>query len=86
MVILRRISEEVFLTFASIRPYSVIEDDEQAQAMIDEYFPEGAEDMVLEESSEEEESYEDEREMVEEEEEEEEEAETVDPFTVYSYL
>ncbi|XP_029049566.2 uncharacterized protein LOC114879127 [Osmia bicornis bicornis] len=89
VVILRRMSEEVFLTFASIQPYCVVEDDEQAQAMIDEYFPEGVEDMVLEESSEEEESYEAEAEMEEEEEDEEdlqEQTETVDPFTMYSYV
>ncbi|XP_076626727.1 uncharacterized protein LOC143344499 [Colletes latitarsis] len=48
VVILRRISEEVFLTFASIQPYFVTEIDEEAQAMIEEYFPEDAEDTFLE--------------------------------------
>ena len=64
VIIIRRISEDAFLSFASIEPYFITEDDEKAQAMIDEYFPEGAEDVSLEMLEEEEE--------VEEEEEEEE--------------
>ncbi|XP_017762370.1 PREDICTED: uncharacterized protein LOC108552374 [Eufriesea mexicana] len=55
VIIIRRISEDAFLSFASIEPYFVTEDDEKAQAMIDEYFPEGAEDVILEEFDEEEE-------------------------------
>lgn len=55
MIIIRRISEDAFLSFASIEPYFVTEDDEKAQAMIDEYFPEGAEDWILESFEEEEE-------------------------------
>nr|XP_031844672.1 uncharacterized protein LOC116432239 [Nomia melanderi] len=45
VLIVRRINDDVFLSFASIEPYFVTEVDEEAQAMIDEYFPEGAEDV-----------------------------------------
>lgn len=54
-------SEDAFLSFASIEPYFITEDHEKAEAMIDEYFPEGAEDAILElyfeEEIEEEEAY-----------------------------
>lgn len=67
MIILRRVSEDAFLSFASIEPYFITEDHEKAEAMIDEYFPEGAEDAILElyleeEEEEEEEYYEEEEE------------------------
>lgn len=45
MLIVRRINDDVFLSFASIEPYFVTEVDKEAQAMINEYFPEGAEDV-----------------------------------------
>lgn len=65
MIILRRVTEDAFLSFASIEPYFITEDHERAEAMIDEYFPEGAEDAILElyldeEEEEEEEYYEEE--------------------------
>lgn len=47
MLIVRRINDDVFLSFASIEPYFVTEVDEEARAMINEYFPEGAEDVPL---------------------------------------
>ncbi|XP_028522261.1 uncharacterized protein LOC107997291 [Apis cerana] len=67
VIILRRVSEDAFLSFASIEPYFITEDHEKAEAMIDEYFPEGAEDAILElyleeEEEEEEEYYEEEEE------------------------
>lgn len=68
VIILRRVSEDAFLSFASIEPYFVTEDHEKAEAMIDEYFPEGAEDAILElyledEMEEEEEYYEEEEDI-----------------------
>ncbi|XP_033322185.2 uncharacterized protein LOC117218141, partial [Megalopta genalis] len=74
VVIVERISDDVFLSFASNEPYFVTEVDEDAQAMIDEYFPEGVEDMppdmfaMIQE--EEDQDYEQEEEEEEEEEEE----------------
>ncbi|XP_017880586.1 uncharacterized protein LOC108625254 [Ceratina calcarata] len=67
VIIIRRVTEDAFLSFASIYPYFVTEDDEEAQAMIDEYFPEGAEDAILDlfeddDIDEEEEFYEEEEE------------------------
>ncbi|XP_076654222.1 uncharacterized protein LOC143359832 [Halictus rubicundus] len=47
VVIIQRITDDVFLSFASIEPYFVTEVDEEAYAMINEYFPEGAEDVVF---------------------------------------
>ncbi|CAK9809989.1 Thioredoxin domain-containing protein 6 [Anthophora plagiata] len=85
VVIIRRISEDAFLSFASIGPYFVQEDDEKSEAMIDEYFPEGAEDVILEdfdESDEEEESYEEE-EAEEEEDEDEKDEEHVDTWGTF---
>lgn len=46
MVILRRTKEEAFLTFAGIEPFFVTENNEEAERMITEYFPEGAEDVI----------------------------------------
>lgn len=70
MIILRRVTEDAFLSFASIEPYFITEDHERAEAMIDEYFPEGAEDAILElyleeEEEEEEEYYEEEEHEIE---------------------
>ncbi|XP_076232878.1 uncharacterized protein LOC143178233 [Calliopsis andreniformis] len=62
VIILRRVSEDAFLSFASIEPYFVTEDNDEAEAMIDEYFPEGAEDVVMEDFDDEEEEYEEEEE------------------------
>ncbi|XP_076754872.1 uncharacterized protein LOC143425768 [Xylocopa sonorina] len=85
VIILRRISEDAFLSFASVEPYFITEDDEVAQAMIDEYFPEGAEDVSLLEIlvEDEEESYEEEE---FEEEEEEQDKEQEEMFIVYDFL
>ncbi|CAK9821983.1 Thioredoxin domain-containing protein 6 [Anthophora retusa] len=86
VIIIRRISEDAFLSFASIGPYFVQEDDEKSEAMIDEYFPEGAEDVILEEfdeSDEEEESY-GEEEAEEEEDEDEKDEEHVDTWGTFT--
>jgi hypothetical protein len=45
-VIVRRIHEDVFLTFASNQPYFVTEVNEEAEEMILQYFPEGAVDVI----------------------------------------
>ncbi|XP_029160788.1 uncharacterized protein LOC114932651 [Nylanderia fulva] len=73
VVIIRRIKEEAFLAFASIEPFFVTAVDEEAQGMLTEYFPEGAEDVILLEPDEA--LYEDEEEEEEEEEEDYEEVE-----------
>ncbi|XP_070153057.1 uncharacterized protein [Polyergus mexicanus] len=73
VMIIRRIKEEVFLAFASIEPFFVTEVDEEAQGMLTEYFPEGAEDVILLALDEQEALYEDEEEEDYEEGEEEEE-------------
>lgn len=73
VMIIRRINEEVFLAFVSIEPFFVTEVDEEAQGMLTEYFPEGAEDVILLALDEQEALYEDEEEEDYEEEEEEEE-------------
>jgi hypothetical protein len=62
VVIIRRINEEAFLAFAGNEPLFVTEVDEEAQEMITEYFPEGAEDMPTLASAEQEAFYEDEEE------------------------
>ncbi|XP_012272397.2 uncharacterized protein LOC105695435 [Orussus abietinus] len=75
VVIIRRVNEEAFLAFAGIEPYFVTEDTEEAEKMIEQYFPEGVVDATLEEpvvDGEEEESFEEEEEDVEEGEDEEE--------------
>ncbi|XP_053986999.1 uncharacterized protein LOC128880691 [Hylaeus volcanicus] len=89
VVIIRRINEDAFLSFASIHPYFVTEDDEEAQAMIEEYFPEGAEDAIFEGLYDDQEDYgeEEAEDEGEEEEEEEEEEGAVDTFTgLYSFV
>lgn len=67
VLIVRRINEEIFLAFAGIQPSFVTEDDDVAQQMIMEYFPEGVEDVIP--LDEEEVLYEEEEEYYEEEEE-----------------
>lgn len=89
VVIIRRTSEDVFLSFASIEPYFVTERDEEALAMIDEYFPEGAEDMIFQ-TDDTTDSYEEAGEEDEEEEGEVQDVEVQDgleePLEVYSFL
>ncbi|KAL6258706.1 hypothetical protein P5V15_010656 [Pogonomyrmex californicus] len=63
VVIIRRVNEEVFLAFAGIEPFFVTEVDEEAQEMIMEYFPEGAEDVIPLVSDEQEVLYEKEEEV-----------------------
>lgn len=46
VLIIRRINEEIFLAFAGIHPFFVTENEDVAQRMITEYFPEGAEDVI----------------------------------------
>lgn len=84
-MIIRRISEEAFLAFASIGPFFVTEVDEEAQGMLTEYFPEGAEDVILLAPDEQEALYEAEEEEEEdyEEEEEDEEFEENDAYPFY---
>ncbi|KMQ95865.1 thioredoxin domain-containing protein 6 [Lasius niger] len=83
IVIIRRINEEAFLAFANIEPFFVTEVDEEAQGMLTEYFPEGAEDVILLTPDEQEALYEDEEE--EEEDYEEEEEEEFDENNVYPF-
>lgn len=71
VVILRRTKEEAFLAFAAIEPFFVTENNEEAERMITEYFPEGAEDVIPLAPDEQEAFYEDEEEKKEEEYEEE---------------
>ncbi|XP_072747002.1 uncharacterized protein [Anoplolepis gracilipes] len=84
IVIIRKINEETFLAFVSIEPFFVTEVDEEAQEMLTEYFPKGAEDVILLTPEEEETLYEDEEEeeqdYEDEEEEEEFEENNVSPF------
>lgn len=82
--IIRRISEEAFLAFAGIEPFFVTEVDEEAQGMMAEYFPEGAEDVIPLTPDEEEALYE-EGEEEEEEDYVEEETEEVEEDTVYPF-
>lgn len=82
-MIIRRINEEAFLAFASIGPFFVTEVDEEAQGMLTEYFPEGAEDVILLTPDEQEALYEDEEEEDYEEEEEDEEFEGNDVYPFY---
>lgn len=67
VLIIRRINEEIFLTFAGIEPSFVTEVDDVAQQMITEYFPEGAEDVIPLTPDEEEAFYEGEEEDYDEE-------------------
>lgn len=83
IVIIRRINEGTFLAFANIEPFFVTEVDEEAQGMLTEYFPEGAEDVILLTPDEQEALYEDEEE--EEEDYEEEEEEEFDENNVYPF-
>lgn len=85
IVIIRKVSEEAFLSFVSIGPFFVTEVDEEAQRMLTEYFPEGAEDVILLAPDEEEALYEDEEEEEEYEEEEEEEDEEFEGNDVYPF-
>lgn len=68
VLIVRRINEETFLAFAGIQPSFVTEVDDAAHHMITEYFPEGAEDVILLAPDEKEALYEEEEEGYEEEE------------------
>lgn len=87
VVILRRVNEDAFLSFASIGPYFVTEDNDEAEAMIDEYFPEGAEDVHLEDVEEEEEEVDEEEEVEEEEElDVKDDEEIVDIAAMYTFL
>ena len=63
VIVLRRIHDEAFLSFAGNEPYFVTEVNEEAQKMIDEYFPPGTIDFIpidpdAEEEEEEEDYYE----------------------------
>lgn len=79
VVIIRRINEEVFLSFAGNNPFFMTEVDEKAQGMITEYFPEGAVD-VIPLAPDEEEAFYEEEEYYEKEEEEEYEENVTYPF------
>lgn len=82
-MIIRRINEEAFLAFAGVEPFFVTEIDEKAQRMIEEYFPEGVEDVIA--LDEQKAFYEDkgeEEEVEEEEEEEEKEEEEKDDYKI----
>lgn len=71
VVIIRRLNEEAFLTFAGNDPIFVTEDNDEAQQMLEKYFPPGAIDVLPEVPGEAEDYYEHYDEEEEEEEEEE---------------